>query len=615
MGVTFCAVAPEHPLATHAAATNPALAAFIERCKQGGTSEAELALREKEGMPTGLHVEHPLSGARIEVWVGNYVLMGYGDGAVMGVPGHDERDFAFAKKYGLHILQVIEIDEEDDFDYDRWQDWYADKERGITVNSENYSGLSYRTAVDAVAEALAAQGLGGKQTTWRLRDWGISRQRYWGTPIPIIHCEACGPVPVPEQDLPVVLPEDLIPDGSGNPLNKCEAFLKVDCPRCRRPARRETDTMDTFVDSAWYYMRYCCPGSDGAMVDARNDYWMPMDQYIGGIEHAVLHLLYARFWTKAMRDLGLVRFDEPFTRLFTQGMLLNESFYREDENGKKRWFYPSEVDIRYDERGHPVGATARADGQPVMLGGIEKMSKSKNNVVEPRDIIGRFGADATRMFSMFAGPPDQSAAWSDSGVEGSFRDLRRLWSFAARHAERLRGDGAAHAAPGAAGKALRREVHLLLRQIEHDYERLQYNTVISGAMKLLNALESAAAQATPADDAALAEGMGILLRALYPAAPHIAHALWQELGYVARHGELIDAPWPEVDEAALVQDEIELMLQVNGKLRGAIRVPAHCDRAGIEAAALAHADFLRFAEGRPPKKVIVVPGRLVNVVV
>jgi leucyl-tRNA synthetase len=615
MGVTFCAVAPEHPLATHAAADNPELAAFIERCKQGGTSEAELALREKEGMPTGLFVRHPLSQAKVEVWVGNYVLMAYGDGAVMGVPGHDERDFAFAKKYGLRILQVIEIDEEEDFDYDRWQDWYADKTRGITVNSENLSGLPCAVAVDAVAAALAARGLGEKKTTWRLRDWGISRQRYWGTPIPIIHCDACGAVPVPEQDLPVVLPEDLIPDGSGNPLNKCAAFLHVACPQCGQPARRETDTMDTFVDSAWYYMRYCCPDSSEAMVDARVEAWMPMDQYIGGIEHAVLHLLYARFWTKAMRDCGLVKFDEPFTRLFTQGMLLNESFYREDEAGKRRWFYPAEVDIRYDEKGHPIGATAREDGRPVLLGGIEKMSKSKNNVVEPRDIIGKFGADATRMFSMFAAPPDQSAAWSDSGVEGAFRFLRRLWVFAAKHAERIHGHGVAGGAASAAATALRREVHLLLQRIEHDYDRLQYNTVVSGAMKLLNALEAAALEPTPADDAVLAEGCAILLRALYPVAPHIAHALWQKLGYAAAFGAVIDAPWPAVDETALRRDEIELVLQVNGKLRGAIRVPSGADRAAIEAAALANVDFRRFAEGRPPKKVVIVPGRLVNVVV
>ncbi len=613
MGVTFCAVAPEHPIATHAAASNPELAAFIEACKAGGTTEAELATREKEGLRTGLTVQHPLTGLPVEVWVGNYVLMTYGDGAVMGVPAHDERDFAFARKYGIDILQVVHVDGEH-FSYDHWQDWYADKQRGVTINSDNFSGLSYQLAVDAVAAALAHKGLGEKKTTWRLRDWGISRQRYWGTPIPIIHCDACGSVPVPEKDLPVILPEDLVPDGSGNPLNKSASFLNVACPQCGAPSRRETDTMDTFVDSAWYYMRYCCPDSDGAMVDARNDYWMPMDQYIGGIEHAVLHLLYARFWTKAMRDLGLVKFDEPFTKLFTQGMLLNECFYREDAAGKRRWFYPSEVEITYDDKGAPVSAKARDDGQPVMLGGIEKMSKSKNNVVEPRDIIAKFGADTARLFTMFAGPPDQSAAWSDSGAEGSFRYLRRLWAYATRQREAVAGSSdMAGASRGATD--LRREVHVLLRQITHDYDRLQYNTVVSGAMKLLNALEGATLGDTPADRAVLREALGILLRVLYPAAPHIAHALWTELGYAARLGDLVDAPWPAVDEAALVQDEIEYVLQVNGKLRGAVTVPASADKAAIEAAALASPEFARFAEGRAPKKVVIVPGRLVNVVV
>ncbi|MDE2369791.1 MAG: leucine--tRNA ligase [Burkholderiales bacterium] len=614
-GVTFCAVAPEHPLAQHAAKSDPALAAFIEECKKGGTTEAELALREKEGRPLGLTVTHPLHGRPVPLWVGNYVLMGYGDGAVMGVPAHDERDFAFAKKYGIEILQVVHVDGEH-FSYDHWQDWYADKSRGVTINSGNYSGLNFARAVDAVAAALQAKGLGEKKTTWRLRDWGISRQRYWGTPIPIVHCEACGSVPVPEKDLPVLLPEDLVPDGSGNPLNKCASFLHVACPQCGKPARRETDTMDTFVDSSWYYMRYCCPDSAEAMVDARNEYWMPMDQYIGGIEHAVLHLLYARFWTKAMRDLGLVSYSEPFRNLFTQGMLLNESYYREDEAGKKRWFYPAEVEVEYDDRGHPVGARAKSDGAPVQLGGIEKMSKSKNNVVEPRDIIARFGADTARVFTMFAGPPDQSAAWSDSGAEGSFRFLRRLWAGGVKIAPRLA--AAADATPAGASPAaatLRREIHLLLRQVGSDYERLQYNTVVSGAMKMLNAIDDAALAATPADAAVLRECFGILLRSLYPAAPHICHALWQELGYGAALGEIIDAPWPAVDEAALVQDEIELVLQVAGRLRGSIRVPAQADRAAIEAAALASPEFLRFSEGKPAKKVVVVPGRLVNVVV
>jgi leucyl-tRNA synthetase len=613
-GVTFCAVAPEHPLATLAAQGNADLTAFIEYCKKGGTTEAELALKDKEGRPLGLTVTHPLTGADVPVWVGNYVLMGYGDGAVMGVPAHDERDFAFAKKYGIDMLQVVQVDGEH-FSYDHWQDWYGDKARGVTINSGNYSGLPYQLAVDAIAAALAAKGLGGKKTTWRLRDWGISRQRYWGTPIPIIHCDACGSVPVPEKDLPVLLPEDLVPDGSGNPLNQCASFLNVACPQCGQPARRETDTMDTFVDSAWYYMRYTCPGSDDAMVDARNEHWMPMDQYIGGIEHAVLHLLYARFWTKAMRDLGLVTFSEPFTKLFTQGMLLNESYFREEDSGKKRWFYPSEVDVQHDERGQPVGATAKADGLPVSLGGIEKMSKSKNNVVEPRDIIARFGADTARVFTMFAGPPDQSAAWSDSGAEGSFRFLRRLWASGVKLAARTGVAGPGYDGISPAGAALRRDIHLLLRQVSHDYERLQYNTVVSGAMKMLNAIDDASLGEGAGDGAALKEAFGILLRTLYPAAPHISHALWVDLRYDLAHGDITHAPWPEVDEDALLQDEIELVLQVNGRVRGSIRVPAMADRTAIEAAALASPEFLRFAEGKPAKKVIVVPGRLVNVVV
>ncbi len=605
MGVTFCAVAPEHPLAAHAAQGNPALAAFIQNCKRGGTTEAELALREKVGMPTGLSVMHPLTEQPVPVWVGNYVLMNYGDGAVMGVPAHDERDFAFAIKYGIDILQVMAVDGEH-FDYTRWQDWYADKQRAVTINSDLFSGLSHGAAVDAIAHALAVKGLGEKKTTWRLRDWGISRQRYWGTPIPLIHCVDCGTVPVPYADLPVVLPEDLSPDGSGNPLNKCAAFLNVACPQCGKGARRETDTMDTFVDSAWYFMRYCSPGSNDAMIDARADYWMPMDQYIGGIEHAVLHLLYARFWTRAMRDLGLVNFSEPFTKLFTQGMLLNESYYREDAAGKKKWFYPSEVEIQHDDKGQPVSATARADGQPVRLGGIEKMSKSKNNLVEPKEIVAKFGADTARVFVMFAGPPDQSAAWSDSGAEGSHRFLRRVWALAVKYADVLRS-----AAPAVGASPLRREIHTLLGQVSMDYDRLQYNTVISGAMKMLNALEAAGDSDLPA----LREGFTVLLRTLYPAAPHITFVLWQELGLAAKLGELLDAPWPQVDAAALVRDEIELVLQIGGKLRGAITVPASADRAAIEAAALASPEFARFSEGRAAKKVVVVPGRLVNVVV
>jgi leucyl-tRNA synthetase len=607
MGVTFAAVAPEHPLAAHAAKRNPAVAAFIEECKAGGTTEAELATQEKKGVPTGLTVSHPLSGEAVPVWVGNYVLMSYGDGAVMGVPAHDERDFAFAKKYGLDILEVVHVDGEH-YSYDHWQEWYADKQRGVTINSDNFSGLRYQDAVDAVARALAHKGLGEKKTTWRLRDWGVSRQRYWGTPIPIIHCEEHGPVPVPERDLPVVLPEDVVPDGSGNPLNKNAAFLACKCPTCGKPARRETDTMDTFVDSAWYFMRYCDARNDRAMVGAGTQYWMPMDQYIGGIEHAILHLLYARFWTKVMRDLGLVKVDEPFTKLLTQGMVLNEAFSRTD-NGKD-YFWAHDLDIVRDEHANVISATLKADGRPVTYEGWTTMSKSKNNGVDPQDLIERYGADTARLFVMFASPPEQTLEWNDAGVEGAHRFLRRVWNYAARNAEALRATGDT-SGDGPEAKALRREVHTVLRQITYDYERMQYNTVVSGAMKLLNALEGFKVGAP----AVIREAFGILLRALYPACPHITWQLWQELGYATVHGDLLDAPWPEVDDAALVQDEIELMLQVNGKLRGAIKVPATADKAAIEATALANPEFIRFAEGKSPKKIIIVPGRLVNVVV
>jgi leucyl-tRNA synthetase len=626
MGVTFCAVAPEHPLAAHAAVSNPALAAFIEECARGGTTEAELALKEKEGMPTGLAVTHPLTGEPVPVWVGNYVLMSYGDGAVMGVPAHDERDFAFAKKYGLPIRQVIDV-EGKAYSLDAWQEWYADKSKARCIASGELDGLAHAEAVDKVAGLLAARGLGEKKTTWRLRDWGISRQRYWGTPIPIIHCDDCGAVPVPEKDLPVVLPEDLIPDGSGNPLNKCESFLRVGCPTCGKPARRETDTMDTFVDSSWYYMRYCDPSNDAAMVGRGTSYWMSaegaaggahgMDQYIGGIEHAILHLLYARFWTKVMRDVGLVKVDEPFKRLLTQGMVLNHIYSRRGEKGGIEYFWPQEVENTFDAAGKITGARLKSDGSAVDYEGVGTMSKSKNNGVDPQELIDRYGADTARLFVMFASPPEQTLEWNDAGVEGAHRFLRRVWAFGARHADTLRrataGDLSGAALRGGA-KALRREVHLVLRQMSYDYERMQYNTVVSGCMKLLNALEGFQPDGSDGDAAALCEGVSVLLRALYPACPHVTHVMWSELGHAKAVGDLLDAPWPAVDEGALLQDEVELVLQVNGKLRGALRVPASADRAAIEAAAASHPDVLRFAEGRPIRKVVVVPGRLVNVV-
>ena len=616
-GVTFVAVAPEHPLALRAAEGSPDMARKIAALKSGGVTEAELATRDKEGVATGLFVTHPLKGHPIEVWVGNYVLMSYGDGAVMGVPAHDERDFAFAKKYGIDIVQVVLVDGEH-YDYERWQDWYADKQRGVTINSGNYSGMSCQQAVDAVSHELQARGLGEKKTTWRLRDWGISRQRYWGTPIPIIHCPEHGAVPVPEHDLPVILPSDCIPDGSGNPLNHHEGFhAGVCCPVCGKAARRETDTMDTFVDSSWYFMRYCDPNNDQAMVGAGTAYWMPMDQYIGGIEHAILHLLYARFWTKVMRDLGLVQVDEPFSKLLTQGMVLNHIFFARNDKGGKDYFPPSEVTPALDAQGRISGGSL-ADGTPVEYGGVGKMGKSERNGVDPQDLIEKYGADTARLYTMFTAPPEATLEWNDAAVEGSYRFLRRLWNYAVRlsaHAGAVSPDGgpAAHRY-GRAASDLRREVHSVFRQVDYDYQRMQYNTVVSGAMKLLNALEDFKPDGSESDRAAALEGFSILLRCLYPATPHITQALWDALGYQRTLGELLDAVWPEVDPAALQQDEIELMLQINGKLRGAIRVSAHASRDAIEAAALHSEVFVTLARGAVVKKVIVVPGRLVNLV-
>ena len=624
MGVTFCAVAAEHPLAVHAAASKPEVQAFIEECKKGGTTEAELATQEKKGVPTGLFVTHPITGQQVEVWVGNYVLMSYGDGAVMGVPAHDERDFAFAKKYGIAIKQVIAVEGEA-FSTDAWAEWYGDKQKGVCVNSDALNGLGYKDAVNKVAEILIAKGIGEKKTTWRLRDWGISRQRYWGTPIPIIHCDSCGPVPVPEKDLPVRLPEDVVPDGSGNPLKSRPDFLNVGCPKCGKPAQRETDTMDTFVDSSWYFLRYTCADNANAMVDERTNYWMGaanaagnrgMDQYIGGIEHAILHLLYARFWTKVMRDLGLVKVDEPFKKLLTQGMVLNHIYSRKTPQGGIEYFWPHEVENTFDANGKINGAKLKADGSAIEYGGVGTMSKSKNNGVDPQELIDTMGADTARLFTMFASPPEQTLEWNDAGVEGAHRFVKRVWNFGARNLSALKDAGAVvQAELSAEAKALRREVYVVLKQVSYDYERMQYNTVASGCMKLLNALE-AHKGSTPADLAVLREGFGILLRCLYPACPHLTHVLWEDLGLAAKEGgDLLDAPWPTVAEEALVQDEIELMLQVNGKLRGSIKVSPNADKAAIEAAALACDDFVKFAEGKPAKKVIVVPGRLVNVVV
>jgi leucyl-tRNA synthetase len=617
MGVTFCAVAAEHPLATHAAKANPQLAAFIAECKHGSVMEADMATMEKKGMPTGIFVDHPLTGAKVEVWVGNYVLMSYGEGAVMAVPAHDERDFEFAKKYGLPITQVIgekgEEGREKGFSLDGWQEWYASK-GGYCVNSGKYDGLGYADATAAIAADLSAKDLGATQVQYRLRDWGVSRQRYWGCPIPLIHCTDCGTVPVPDAQLPVKLPEDCVPDGSGNPLAKRADFVDCVCPKCGKPAKRETDTMDTFVDSSWYYARYCVDpatrAANTSMVDAGTNHWMPADQYIGGIEHAILHLLYSRFWTKVMRDLGLVKYDEPFANLLTQGMVLNHIFSRRTDKGGIEYFAPEEVELKRDEGGHVTGATCKADGQPVDYGGVGTMSKSKRNGVDPQSLIDEFGADTARFFMMFASPPEQTLEWSDSGVEGAYRFLRRVWAFGHASQSAIKARAAMPAKLSDALAAVRRESHLLLKQANYDLGKFQFNTVASAAMKMLNSLEKA--PAGEGREAVIAECFGILLRILSPITPHICHALWVELGYGT---DILAAPWPEPLADALVQDEEELVLQVNGKHRGNIRVKVGADKAAIEAVALTSEAAQKFMEGKAAKKVVVVPGRLVNIVV
>ena len=619
MGATYVAVAAEHALATQAAAGNPELQAFIEECKRGGVAEADMATMEKKGLPTGLFVTHPLNGEKLPVWVANYVLMGYGEGAVMAVPAHDERDFAFASKYGLEIRMVIASPGSA---YDEisapWQDAYA--ETGVCVNSDKYDGLEFQAAFDAIAGDLAAMNLGAKRTQFRLRDWGISRQRYWGCPIPIIHCVACGDVPVPDQQLPVILPENVTVDGAGSPLARMPEFYECHCPKCGQPARRETDTMDTFVESSWYFMRYCCPDNDQAMLDERVGYWCKggIDQYIGGIEHAILHLLYSRFWTKLMRDVGLfgaTKIDEPFAHLLTQGMVVAPTFYREDVNGKKEWINPADVDLIADERGRVSGgkgsAILRADGLPVIIGGTEKMSKSKNNGVDPQSLIDQYGADTARLFIMFASPPDQSLEWSDAGVEGAFRFLKRVWKLVYEHV------AGGLVAPYTTGelsvelKTFRRQLHQTIGKVADDYgRRKQFNTAIAAVMELLNAYTKIAELSSIAK-AVKQEALEAVVLMLYPIVPHACEALYSA---VNPGQDSCTRAFPVVDPSALVQDELELMLQINGKLRGSLRVAASADKAAIEAAALASDAAQKHLQGQAPKKLIVVPGRLVNIV-
>jgi leucyl-tRNA synthetase len=611
-GATFLAIACEHPLALAAGRRDAQVGAFIEECRRGSVIEAEVATQEKKGMPTGLHVLHPFNREPLPIWVANYVLMGYGEGAVMGVPAHDERDFEFAATHGLPVTTVVRST---GGAYQEvrtpWIAAYA--EYGVTVNSGEFSGLTSHQAIDAIAAALEKRGLGRKRVQYRLRDWGISRQRYWGCPIPIVHCDACGVVPVPDEQLPVLLPEDLVPDGSGNPLAKSPAFYECQCPQCGGPARRETDTMDTFVDSSWYFLRYACP--DGArMVDARVDYWLPVDQYIGGIEHAILHLLYARFWTKVMRDFGLLKFGEPFSNLLTQGMVLNHVYSYQAEGERKRYFNPADVDTRRLADGSEIDEVVTPDLGTIQVTheGLGKMSKSEGNGVDPQGLVERFGADTARLFIMFASPPEQTLEWSDEGVQGAWRFIRRLWTAVYEHVASGSPPAVAASALTAAQRELRRAAHQALAKATDDIgRRRNFNTAIAAVMELLNAVQRFP-DTTPQGRAVRHEALGLAVLILSPITPHVCHVLWLALGHPTAP---IDERWPVPDAAALAQETHAIVVQVNGKLRSHISVPVSADEAAVRAAALADDNVRKFIADRPVRRVIIVPGKLVNVVV
>ncbi|HHJ13180.1 MAG TPA: leucine--tRNA ligase [Gammaproteobacteria bacterium] len=563
MGVTYVAVAAEHPLVKEAAGDNPALADFVEACSRVKVAEADMATLEKKGVDTGLRAIHPVTGEQVPVWAANFVLMEYGSGAVMAVPAHDQRDWDFARQYGLPIRPVIRPADAQTVDVGEG----AFTEKGVLFDSGPFDGLDSQSAFDAIADWLEREGKGRRRVNFRLRDWGVSRQRYWGCPIPMIDCPSCGPVPVPDEELPVELPRDRVLEGAGSPLKTDPAFFQTDCPRCGGEARRETDTFDTFFESSWYYARYACPDADQAMLDERAHHWLPVDQYVGGIEHAVLHLLYARFFNKLLRDLGLVRCDEPFTRLLTQGMV-------------------------------------NKDGS--------KMSKSKGNTVDPQALIDRYGADTVRLFMMFAAPPEQSLEWSDSGVEGASRFLHRLWKAVHRHVSAGPAPGLDPAGLDEAQKAFRRKLHETIHKVGDDVgRRYTFNTAIAANMELLNEV-GRFEDRSDTGRALMQEALEAVVLMLSPIVPHIAQALWEALGHA---GAVVDCAWPRADEAALARERVELIVQVNGKLRGRIQVPVEADQDSVVQAALAEPNVRRFTEGKTLRKQIVVPGRLVNLVV
>jgi len=655
MGATFVSIAAEHPLALRAARDDPSLASFLAEVRLGGVSEAELETQAKRGRDTGLRVMHPVTGEPLPVYVANFVLMNYGTGAVMAVPGHDQRDWEFARAHSLPIRMVVvppevrdalaeigndvragkdpmrsALGERGAIDvYDtraavqvveefqrRIRDDGAYTERGVLVNSGEFDGMDYAQAFDAIATRFEGEGRGNRQVNFRLRDWGVSRQRYWGCPIPVVYCAACGAVPVPEDQLPVVLPEDVQFMGTGSPIKADPEWRRTTCPQCGAAAERETDTFDTFMESSWYYARYTSPGA-ADMVDARANYWLPVDQYIGGIEHAILHLLYFRFYHKLLRDQGFVHSDEPVRNLLTQGMVIAETFYLEAEEGQREWINPAEVEIERDARGHVAGARLKSDGRPVHIGATEKMSKSKNNGVDPQSMVDKYGADTVRLFSMFAAPPEQSLEWNEAGVEGMARFLRRFWREVLTHVGQpdhpdVRGLLAGGAALTPAQKTLRRQLHETIRKVGDDYgRRHSFNTAIASLMELLNHV-SKFDDMSDAGRAVRHEALEAMVLLLNPVTPHLSHALWQALG----HGEALveDEAFPRVDPDALVRDAVTLAVQVNGKLRGTVDVAPDADRATIEAAALAEPHVARFLEGQSVRKLIVVPGKIVNIV-
>ncbi|OOG52922.1 leucine--tRNA ligase [Rhodanobacter sp. B05] len=651
MGVTFLSIAAEHPLALRAARDNEKLAAFIAELKHGGVSEAELETQDKRGMDTGLRAIHPVTGEPVPIWVANFVLMGYGTGAVMAVPAHDQRDWEFAQKYGLPIRMVIVDDSvlaalkqiEHDLSLGvgidpmlaalegrgintqdvsapvraveeferRIREEAAWTPRGTLVNSGEYDGMDFAQALNALATRFERDGSGLRRINWRLRDWGVSRQRYWGCPIPVIYCPKCEAVPVPEDQLPVVLPEDVAFSGVQSPIKADPEWRKTTCPQCGGPAERETDTFDTFMESSWYYARYTSPGAN-AQIDERANYWLPVDQYIGGIEHAIMHLLYFRFYHKLMRDAGMVHSDEPAQNLLCQGMVIAETFYRDNADGSKDWINPADVEVHRDERGRVSGAVLKADGQSVHIGGTEKMSKSKNNGIDPQTMVDKYGADTVRLFSMFAAPPEQSLEWNEAGVEGMARFLKRLWREVTTHAANPDHPVTDPAALDAGQKAFRRQLHETIQKVGDDFGRRHaFNTAIAALMELLNALGKFTDQSEQGR-AVRHEALEAMVLLLNPVVPHVSHALWQVLGHAP--AVLEDQPWPRPDPAALVRDVVTLAVQINGKLRATVELPVNASKDEAEAMARAQPQVVHFLEGMTVRKVIVVPGKIVNIV-